>query len=135
MKTIFFILPVMLLMVSCGEDTLMKLETTIGTSFVISAPAEVTLKENGARLYFSNFTNYRINSIVISRTYAEVLYNDKKYMVSNIVTCDTCSEKVSLENNLELVYEKIIEKTCVSACDNNAEFRIDRAQFVLKSVN
>ena len=137
MKTLLMIAPLTFLFWSCEEKIgpVMRVEATLNTPFVVSAPAEVTFKENGSTLYVVSFKNYHNWGIAMSITSATVIYNGVTYEVSKTAACEPCPGKeVSIGVNLKLVYNKVIKETCVHSFDGGkCEFKIDSAQFILRS--
>ena len=129
MKTLLMIAPLTFLFWSCEEkiSPVMKIEVTLGTPFVVSAPAVVNFKEIGSTLHIVSFSNYIAMGIFMGTTDATVIYADKTYEISN------ARREVALSGNLSLVFDKIIKQRCVKSCDTVGEMKVDSAQFILKS--
>ena len=87
MKTLLMIAPLTLLFWSYEEkiDPVMKIEATLNTPFVVSAPAVVNFKEIGSTLHIVSFSNYIAFGTVLGTTDATVIYADKNYFISRMV--------------------------------------------------
>ena len=137
MKTLLMIAALTFLFWSCEEKIgpVMRVEATLNTPFVVSAPAEVTFKENGSTLYVVSFKNYHNWGIAMSITSATVIYNGVTYEVSKTAACEPCPGKeVAIGGNLRLVYDKIIKERCVKSYEGGkCEMKIDSGQFILKA--
>ena len=137
MKTLLMIAPLTFLYWSCEAKIgpVMKIEATLGTPFVVSAPAVVNFKEIGSTLHIVSFSNYITFGIAMGTTDATVIYADKTYEISNVPHCEPCPRReVDLGGNLRLVYDKIIKERCIKSYEGGrCEMKVDSAQFILKA--
>lgn len=148
MKTFPVISFLALLVSACQNDDVrpvMRTEAQIGEPFIISAPAEVTFRENGLTLYFDSFGEYVDFSVEPARTLAVILYGDRRISLHHNLQCDqhdcegytynenTFREVADLDELYTLKFNKVVAATVVKKYEPRGnEFRVDSAQFVLR---
>lgn len=122
-----------------------KIEANLGIPFIVSAPAEVSFKENGFTLYIERFGSFIHYGIVSANTIAVIHFEGRKIDLYHSLYCDTgdCeggyaydedtfAEEASLNEQYKLKFQKITATSVIKEDDDGRQtFRVDSAQFLI----